>query len=86
MEIFDLEKLGRPEQVEIFNNYMDYVEAFRKKNYSNIHPTQFEDYIYNDYFKCNNCNEWKQLDDKGTSELALTDEICSECMQQGYGS
>ena len=36
-------------------------------------------------FTCQNCNEEKSIEEKGTSELAMNDCICEECMQQSYG-
>lgn len=37
-------------------------------------------------FVCQNCNEEKSIEEKGTSELAMNDCICEECMEvNDYG-
>lgn len=36
-------------------------------------------------FECQNCHEILPEDEKGSSELALQDEICIYCMENGYG-
>jgi hypothetical protein len=37
-------------------------------------------------FICQNCNEEKSIEEKGTSELAMNDCICEECMEvNDYG-
>lgn len=85
MIILDFEKLDRIEREKIMGDYLDYLETHRKNNYSDTKPTEFEQFISSEYFKCNNCNEWVLLDNKGTTELALTDNICENCMKEGYG-
>lgn len=36
-------------------------------------------------FICKECGEVKLIEDLGTSELAKTDKICEECINDGYG-
>ena len=36
-------------------------------------------------FICTNCGEEYAIDEHGESELALTDNICIYCMEDGYG-
>lgn len=35
--------------------------------------------------RCNSCLEWVIDDYMGTSELAIKDVICQECIEDGYG-
>lgn len=85
MEIFDFEKLYKGIQLQIMEQYLDYLETHRKANYSDTAPTTFEDYLYNDYFRCEGCGEWRNAEEKGKSELALSDHVCIFCMNDGYG-
>ena len=41
--------------------------------------------VTDDLFICSNCGEWKPSVEMGTSELAQNDEICIDCMRDGYG-
>ena len=34
---------------------------------------------------CSNCGETVSTEDMGTSELAIQDHVCKECMEEGYG-
>lgn len=36
-------------------------------------------------FICKECGEVKFIEDLGNSELAKTDKICEECINDGYG-
>lgn len=85
MEILEFRDLKRQRQIEIMGEYLDYMELHRKRNFSNIKPAEFEDYLYNNYIKCKQCGEWKNEDDMGDSELALEDVVCKECMENSYG-
>lgn len=42
--------------------------------------TEFED-----CFICQNCREMYPVEEMGTSELAMQDQICKYCMSDGYG-
>ena len=70
---------------ELWELYEDFVDDFRKNNYSDAVPKYFEDFVYDDVVQCQNCMEYKRDKDMGTSELALQDEICDDCMFNGYG-
>lgn len=36
-------------------------------------------------FTCEECGQVKLIEDMGKSELAKTDKICEECINDGYG-
>lgn len=36
-------------------------------------------------FECQNCHEILPIEEMGTSELAMQDQICQHCMEDGYG-
>lgn len=38
------------------------------------------------YYECSNCGEIMTEEWMGESELALTDNICKNCMHEGYGA
>lgn len=38
-----------------------------------------------EYFRCNQCEEILPEEELGESELAKTDMICKNCMEDGYG-
>lgn len=79
--------------------YEDYLEEFRETHYSDAKPETFEEMakqmIYcentdeyhwkDECFYCNNCQSWYLEDEKGTSELAIQDNICEYCIEDGYG-
>ena len=69
----------------LWSIYEDYLEEFKKNNYSNQKPAYFEDYVQNEITMCHNCYEYRTLDEMGHSELALQDNICEYCMENGYG-
>ena len=94
MELLDfINKLSKEKQLEFYL-------AFRKDKETS-YQTSFEDWIANEdnvirvdyewvlndgtYDYCSNCGEWKEQDDMGSSELAMQDKICKDCMGDGYG-
>ncbi len=70
---------------ELWGLYEIYKDKFRKQNYSDQKPMDFEDYVDSCVKKCNNCLNYYDEEDMGTSELALEQGICMYCMQDGYG-
>ena len=40
---------------------------------------------FEDCFVCQNCRETYSIEEMGTSELAMQDQICKYCMSDGYG-
>ena len=44
-----------------------------------------EKYVLEETFICGNCGEEYTMDEHGESELALQDNICIYCMEDGYG-
>jgi hypothetical protein len=64
--------------------YEAYKEEFRKEHYSNVEPLKFEEYV-DEITICNNCFRYVPKDDIGTSELAMQDNICEDCIEDGYG-
>lgn len=98
MELKDLMKLKKLAKERIYKEYIEFLEEEEKGNYSDFKLTTFEEYIklyelkpehhdaIRDYERiCNNCLEIINEDDMGTTELALTDGICQNCMEEGYG-
>jgi hypothetical protein len=71
---------------ELWELYENYLIEFRSENYSDAKPVCFEDYVYNEITYCENCGEYRTLDEMGESELALQDHICEYCMENGYGA
>lgn len=70
----DREEFGRE------NDHYEYL-LMKEQTYQEIIDMIHEELL--EETKCNNCNEWvKEL---GTSELALQDNICENCMEDGYG-
>lgn len=74
-------------------NILDFIKDFTKEEQINLYvqykqdqdvkyQVTFESWL-SDWFKCNNCQEWRK--EKGSSELAETDCICKNCMEDGYG-
>jgi hypothetical protein len=82
--------MTQEERIEEFiqNSYKEYVKTYKQNNYD-VHYKNYEwwyqdlEDTFTDLFVCNNCNE--VCTEKGTSELALQDCICEECMKNGYG-
>ena len=70
---------------ELWELYEYYLEEFRKNNYSYIEPLKFEEFVESDVTYCNNCMRYVLKDNIGTSELAIQDNICEECMEE-YGN
>lgn len=71
---------------ELWEIYESYRNDFYKNYYSDVECQSFEDYVENNVKKCNNCCRYVLEEDMGKSELAINDEICADCMQDGYGS
>ena len=71
---------------ELWILYESYKEEFYKRNYSDQKCEDFESYIENNVTKCNNCQRYILNEDIGFNELALQDNICINCMDDGYGS
>jgi hypothetical protein len=82
--------MTQEERIEEYlqKEYKDYVRRY-KDNYYDVNYMNYEawcDYEeLHDMFVCNQCLEVLPSEEKGTSELALQDGICKECMQNGYG-
>lgn len=78
MEIIDfINDFDKEEQLDMYLKY--------KQDQDIKYQVTFESWL-SDWFKCNNCKEWRSEDEKGSSELALTDGICKICMtENGYG-
>jgi hypothetical protein len=81
--------MTQEERIEEYlqQEYKEYVKNY-KTNYYDLSYMNFDEWYrlheeYHDLFICNNCNE--VCSEKGTSELALQDCICEECMKNGYG-
>lgn len=71
---------------ELWELYEIYKEDFYKRYYSNVKCMGFEEFVDSEVTKCNNCGRYITKDELGTSELAITDNICEDCMQDGYGA
>ena len=85
---------------ELWGLYEEYLTDFRERHYSNIEPMYFEQFVEkeieycdseckyefkSEMFYCENCGYWYMTEEKGSSELALQDNICEYCMEDGYG-
>lgn len=70
---------------ELWELYEYYLDEFRKNNYSNIKPKHFENFVESEVTICSNCGRYVLVDNIGTSELAMQDNICEECLEMGYG-
>jgi len=83
----------------LWSLYEDYLEEFNQTHYSNVKPKYFEEMVEqmvycentdeyhwkDETFYCNNCNSYYLEEEKGESELALQDNICQYCIEDGYG-
>lgn len=65
--------------------YEEYLEECKKLHYSDYKPKCFEDFVESEVCQCSNCGEYVTEEHMGTSELALQDNICDDCMFNGYG-
>ena len=97
MNIFQLMELGLEKQQEITNDYLSYIAGHKKSNYSFVKPATFEEYMekaykkveeeyYNieDLIKCENCNQ--ELPEEDYSENRFEEDICNQCLIDGYGA
>lgn len=39
----------------------------------------------NEYFECANCHELRLIEERGSTEVCLQDNVCIYCQEQGYG-
>lgn len=78
-------KITKENVKELWELYEYYLEEFRKNNYSYIESLKFEEFVQGEVTKCSNCNRYILQDNLGISELAIQDNICEECMEEGYG-
>lgn len=70
---------------ELWAMYEDYQENFYQSHYSDAKCYSFEEFVDNEVTQCSNCNMYILKDNLGYSELAINDNICENCMEDGYG-
>lgn len=70
---------------ELWTIYEDYKETFYKTHYSDVKCYNFEEFVDSEVTKCSNCDRYVLNDHIGFSELAIQDNICEDCMENGYG-
>ena len=71
----------------IVNQLMDIKEDLKSMNkkLDEMNSRWIDEEQDDDTFECQNCHERYSEDEKGSSELALQDGICTYCMEDGYG-
>lgn len=70
---------------ELWEMYEEYKNWFYENFYSDVRCIPFEEYVDEYFTECQNCHRYIHKSELGTSELALQDNICEDCMQDGYG-
>ena len=70
---------------ELWKLYENYKDDFYKRYFSDVKCPDFEQFVEDEVTKCSNCGDYVTKDEMGVSELALNDNICQYCMQDGYG-
>lgn len=65
--------------------YEKYLEECKEIYYSDFKPKYFEEFVESEIHQCSNCKEYKLEKNMGVSELALKNEICDDCIFNGYG-
>jgi len=69
------ERIKEDNYNEVIDGIIEEINKLEEKE-----ETEFED-----CFVCQNCREMYPLEEMGTSELAMQDQICVYCMEDGYG-
>jgi len=74
----------KKQQQEAYDKY-DFMRKLNKA-YDKSKEEKQEETDFEDCFICQNCREMYPIEDMGTSELAMQDQICKYCMEEGdYG-
>ena len=77
---FEIQK----QQDEAYKKYR-FIQGLNKA-YDKSKEEQQKETEFEDCFICQNCREMYPLEEMGTSELAMQDQICKYCMEEGdYG-
>lgn len=69
---------------ECWEYYKDYLEEFRKKNYSDAIPKDFVEWCEDELYVCPNCGQVviKDNQDKLDSDFN-SDKVCDDCIEWG---
>lgn len=79
-------KITKDNVKELWELYEELKTEFYKNYYANVKfPYNFEEFVENEITVCNQCGEYVLTSDIGYSELAINDNICINCMNNGYG-
>lgn len=78
-------EIDRDNVQDLWELYEEARTEYKKRNPFKEYYQNFEDYVTNDVFICGNCDQYTDEEHKGWSELALHDNICEWCMEDGYG-
>ena len=70
---------------ELWELYEEYKKNFYKRYYSSVECEDFQTFVENNVKQCSNCEAYVLEENMGISELALQDNICLECIEEGYG-
>lgn len=81
-------KITQENVKDLWGLYEIYMQEYKKHCISFKEMTEmlnFEDFVDCEVTQCSQCGEYILEDDLGSSELASQDNICQECMENGYG-
>lgn len=69
---------------ECWELYRDYLEEFRKKNYSDAIPEDFIEWCEDELYECPNCGQVviKDSQEKLNSDYN-SDKVCDDCIECG---